>query len=180
VRVIVGIEGMGHMDTVGPASFRNVRGQIGFCGIWCGSCVVGNGTLRELTKRYGEMTEAYGLREWVPRDFDYLEFSKGLSTIRDMPLCPGCLQGGGRDDCEIRACALNRNLDDCSQCPAPDRCEHDEMLQKMRCGARAARLYVKDSDSDGEELIERWTAELTRRWPCCILFTNDQQSTDRG
>jgi hypothetical protein len=41
-------------------AFENVKSQIGFCGIWCGSCVVGNGTLRELTRKFEEMTRAYG------------------------------------------------------------------------------------------------------------------------
>lgn len=46
--------------------FENVRHQIGCCGAWCGSCVVGNGVLKQLTKKYQEMTDAYGLREWGP------------------------------------------------------------------------------------------------------------------
>jgi hypothetical protein len=41
--------------------FENVRDQIGFCGIWCGSCAVGNGALRELTKRYEDVVKGYGL-----------------------------------------------------------------------------------------------------------------------
>ncbi|UCC73983.1 MAG: DUF3795 domain-containing protein [Gemmatimonadota bacterium] len=153
-------------------AFERVKDQIGFCGIWCGSCVVGNGTLRELTRRYEETTKAYGLQEWAPKDFDYAEFSKGLSAISDIPLCPGCLSGGGRDDCEIRACALSKNLDDCSQCPEPEKCEHAEILAKMRSGARAAGLFVKAGDEDREELLDRWSAALKRGWPCCVLFMN--------
>ena len=88
-------------------AFENVKAQIGPCGIWCGSCVVGNGALRELTRRYEELTVAYGLAEWAPRDFSYEEFSKGLASLRDMDPCPGCVRGGGREGCEIRACASN-------------------------------------------------------------------------
>ena len=43
--------------------FELVKNQIGSCGIWCGSCVVANGTLRELTRRYAQMIEAYGLKD---------------------------------------------------------------------------------------------------------------------
>ncbi len=60
--------------------FENVKDQIGFCGIWCGSCVVGNGALRELTKRYEQVIQAYGLQEWGPKDFDFKEFKKALSS----------------------------------------------------------------------------------------------------
>ena len=45
-------------STLKAKAFENVQGQIGFCGIWCGSCVVGNGTLKELTKRYEEIISA--------------------------------------------------------------------------------------------------------------------------
>ena len=93
--------------------FENVRNQIGFCGIWCGSCVVGNGALRELTKRYEKLIKDYGLEEWAPKDFDFKEFSKGLKSIQTLPLCEGCLKGGGRPNCEIRTCAQNKSIDGC-------------------------------------------------------------------
>ena len=108
------------MSKANLTAFECVKDQIGFCGIWCGSCVVGNGTLRELTVRYEEVTKAYGLKNWAPGDFDYDEFSKGLSSISDIPVCQGCLKGGGRDDCEIRACALGRNLEDCGAQAEPE------------------------------------------------------------
>ena len=64
------------------SAYENVKDQIGFCGIWCGSCVVGNGTLRKLTKKYKETVTAYGLPEWAPKDFDHAEFSQGLTSIQ--------------------------------------------------------------------------------------------------
>ncbi len=155
-------------------AFENVREQIGFCGIWCGSCVVGNGTLRELTERYQEIIGAYGLEQWAPKDFDHEEFRKGLTSILSIALCPGCLKGGGRDNCEMKTCASNRNIDGCSECHEPATCKHVETLQKMRSGALAAGLFVGTENSDRQQLIEKWTAELKRQWPCCILFMNGQ------
>ena len=92
--------------------FENVKNQIGFCGIWCGSCVVGNGTLRELTKRYEEIIEKYGLKEWAPKDSDFKEFMKGLASIQAVPLCRGCLKGDGRPNCEMRVCVSNKKITD--------------------------------------------------------------------
>lgn len=37
--------------------FANVKNQIGFCALWCGSCTVGNGVLRELTRRYKQLIQ---------------------------------------------------------------------------------------------------------------------------
>lgn len=152
--------------------FENVKDQIGSCGIWCGSCVAGNGVLRELTKRYEKIIKDYGLKGWAPGDFDFEEFSKGLASIKGMPLCPGCLKGGGRDDCDMRTCAADRNLVDCSECQE-SACKHEELLQKMRTGARDAGLFVKTEDIDKVKPIERWTHELKSKWPCSILFTNE-------
>ena len=155
-------------------AFEDVKNQIGFCGIWCGSCVVGNGTLRELTRRYEEIIKAYGLEGWGPKDFDFKELMKGLTSIQDMPLCQGCRRGDGRTDCEIRACASNNRIEDCSGCDQPAACKNQEILDHMRTGASDAGLTVKAENVDRQQLIEKWAAELKSKWPCRILFTSDE------
>ena len=154
--------------------FENVKNQIGFCGIWCGSCVVGNGVLKELTKQYEEIVRNYGLGSWAPKDFDFKEFMKGLASIQAMPLCLGCLNGDGRPNCEIRACASKKNIADCSGCDQLMACKNLEPLKKMRTGASRACLLVKTKNVDRQECIEKWTAEIKGKWPHCILFLHDQ------
>jgi hypothetical protein len=153
--------------------FDNVRDQVGFCGLWCGSCIVGNGVLRLLTSRYRQLTEAYGLRKWAPRDFDYDEFDKGLQSIGAMPSCPGCLKGGGRDNCEIRACAKQRGEQECWACTAGDACAHRGILGRMRDGARAAGMVVRDAPPNREEVIAEGVQQASSRWPCSVLFEDD-------
>jgi len=154
--------------------FENVKDQIGFCGIWCGSCVVGNGILRELTKRYEEIIKNYGLESWAPKDFNFKEFLKGLTSIEAMPLCQGCLKSGGRDNCEMKACASSKKTADCSECDQPDACKNREMLEKMRTGALSAGLMVKTENVDRQKLIKKWTVELKNKWPLLILFLQDR------
>jgi hypothetical protein len=154
--------------------FENVRGQIGFCGIWCGSCAVGNGALRELTRRYEDVVKGYGLEGWAPGGFDFGEFMRGLASIRAMPLCEGCRKGGGRDGCEIRACASGRGLEGCTGCDQPEACECAELVRVMRAGALDVGLMVDTGDADREELIERWSAEIGGRWPSSVIFTPDR------
>ena len=152
-------------------AFDNVKNQIGYCGIYCGSCVVGNGTLNDLTKRYEEIIQRYGLKEWAPKDFDFQEFSKGLASIQAMPLCRGCLKGGGRDNCEMKACASSKKIHDCSECDRPQECENLEILQHMRIGAQDAGLFVKtEKVPEQKKLIKKWTKELKRKWPSCVSF----------
>ena len=154
-------------------AFENVKNQIGFCGIWCGSCVAGNGTLRELTKRYDRLIKDYGLEQWAPKNLDFKEFAKGLESIQIMPLCEGCLKGGGRPNCEIRTCAQKKNVEDCSQCSQQKTCKNLEILKTMRTGALSANLMVKVENVDRQKLVEKWTAELENKWPSCILFLED-------
>lgn len=153
--------------------FENVKDQIGFCGIWCGSCVVGNGVLQELTKRYEELIIGYGLEEWAPQDFDFKEFKKGLSSIKNVPLCPGCLKGGGNLECKIRACASEKNIAECIECDQPSECNNLEMLEKMRTGARKAGLMVKTDDFERQVLIDKWIEEAKRKFPDILLFLGD-------
>jgi hypothetical protein len=154
-------------------AFENVRAQIGFCGIWCGSCIVGNGALQELTRRYKELIGVYGLEEWGPKDFDYKELIKGLESMQNVQLCSGCLRGGGREGCEIRSCADGNKIVGCYACQGTAVCKHSELLQYMRSGAIRAGLFVNTGDVDRQQPIENWTAKLRTQWPCSILFAND-------
>jgi hypothetical protein len=151
-------------------AFEYVRDQVGACGIWCGSCVVGNGALRELTRRYELVIQDYGLPEWGPGDVDYGRLMQDLAGLTRLRLCPGCRRGGGRDNCEIRACAARRRLESCRKCRAAA-CEHKELLEHMRSGALEAGLCVDRGDHPREDLVRVWTAELQSKWPSCVLFT---------
>ena len=157
-----------------PRPFDNVKNQIGFCGIWCGSCPAGNGAIVELTGKYEEIVKENQLEKWAPKDFDFKEFMKGLASIQTMPLCRGCLKGDGRPNCEMRVCASNKKINDCSECDQPTACKNLKTLQKMRTGAYHAGLFVKTENVDRQELIEKWTAKLKGKWPCSILFLHEQ------
>ncbi len=143
---------------------ERVMPQIGRCGIWCGSCVVGNGALMELARRYRDMVDSHGLEHWGATGFDYVEFVKGLASISQLEVCPGCLSGGGRDDCELKQCAQERGLDGCVDCSEYPDCSHGELLERMRSGARRACLTVMDTSADAERVRTSVESELCRRW----------------
>jgi hypothetical protein len=151
-------------------AFENVKDQIGCCGIWCGSCVVGAGVLGELTRRYVDLAKGYGLEHWGPQDVDYPELYRALEAIEGAAACVGCLKGGGRDDCELRACVSAKGISDCSVCDAQDECKHAALLEHMRSGALKVGLFVKTDDVPREELIEEWTAVISQRWPFRLPF----------
>lgn len=156
-----------------PEAFDNVKDQIGFCGIWCGSCVVGNGALKELTSRYQDVIQNYGLGEWASAGFDFKEFEKRLASIQEVSVCLGCLNGGGRDNCEMRRCASSRSAASCCECNDFMECEHSGVLKKMREGAQSADLSVRNRDVDAHDFIAKEIDALRKRFPSCILLCGE-------
>ena len=143
---------------------EHVLPQIGRCGIWCGSCVVGNGALMELARRYRDLLDSHGLEHWGATGFDYAEVVNGLESISYLQVCSGCLSGGGRDDCELRQCPQARRYDGCVNCSEFSSCPHGELLEHMRSGARRAGLTVIDTSADVERVRTKPTAELRQHW----------------
>jgi hypothetical protein len=125
--------------------------------------------LKELAKRSEHIIGGYGVDEWGAKDFDGKEFMKGLASIQNLPVCVGCLKGGGNDECKIRPCASNRKLSDCMECSDTKTCKNYEALQKVRTGAlRVGMLAKTENDKDGsQQLIKKWTAEIKSKCPHC-------------
>jgi hypothetical protein len=150
-------------------AFENVKNQIGRCGIWCGSCAVGNGTLKDLARRSEHLIGGYGVDKWGATDFDGEEFMTGLKSIQNLPICAGCLKGGGNDVCKIRPCVVNRKLVDCTECNEMKTCKNLEALQKVRTGALQVGMLARfeNDEADRQELIRKWTADIESRCPQC-------------
>jgi hypothetical protein len=151
-------------------AFENVKGQIGACGIWCGSCVVGNGALRELSRRLAQSVADYDLRAWGPGDVDWEALAQALASIARIPVCPGCRRGGGREGCALRSCAAAEGVTHCADCPAPPSCANGPLLEHMRAGAAAAGVNVLSSGADPAAAVEAWARELRSRRPYSNLI----------
>lgn len=160
------------MDT---KAFENVKNQIGYCAIWCGSCIVGNGTLKELTRRYGHLIGGYGVDQWGAQEqgFNGQELMRALQGVQRIPICRGCLKGGGATNCRIRACASRRKLADCTLCGQFMTCDNREPLEKVRTGALAVGMLVKtDKDRlDSQRLVKKWSGQKRNRFPDCVVLS---------
>ena len=148
--------------------FENVKDQIGFCGIWCGSCPAGSGTIMELTRIYEEVVKKNKLEKWAPKDFDFKEFMKGLSSIQKMTTCSGCRKSGGNPTCAVRICAQKRNVLNCSQCGELSTCKNFKELEKSHPRIKEGLEIIKNADL--KKLVGKWTDELKARFPSCILL----------
>jgi len=148
--------------------FEKVKNQIGFCGIWCGSCGAGNGAIQELARRFEEIVKNYQLEKWVPKEFNFKEFMKGLACTQAMSSCLGCQKGGGPPTCKVRICALEKGMADCSQCDQLVECKNFEELEKNYPKIKEELMEIRGKDRPA--LIEKWVDELRSRWPHCVLL----------
>jgi hypothetical protein len=155
---------------MGIKPFDNVENQIGFCGIWCGSCPAGNGSVVELTRRYEETIKRNQLEKWAPKDFDFKEFMKGLASLQRVPLCQGCLKGGGNPTCAIRICAKEKKLSNCNQCKLLTSCKNFDMLEKSHPNIKQDLLKTKNTNQ--KKLVEKWKTELKEKFPHCLVLCN--------
>ena len=161
------------MDTPATSeAFENVKDQIGVCGIWCGSCVVGNGALRELSSRCKETIEGYHLPEWGPKDVNYDELFRGLESMASIPACAGCRRSGGRENCELRACAAAKGIESCAECQEASSCCHAGLLDHMRSEASRVGIIVEPQLAVQQAPAE-WTHRLQAAWPGCLLFLDE-------
>lgn len=101
---------------------------MGPCGIACGTCDIGNGTLAETAAKLRGFIEYYEVPTWakaIPGG-DGIEFDaliRALEWMKGNLLCVGCEEGGGPPKCPIRECASKRGYELCSQCPDLDPCD---------------------------------------------------------
>jgi hypothetical protein len=93
---------------------------------------------------------------------------KELTLIQAMPLCPGCKKGGGNPTCEIRMCALKKNVSNCSQCDRLAKCENFESLKQSHPKIKEELTKIRNVDE--KEVIAKWMSELKTKWPHCVLL----------
>lgn len=129
----------------------------------------GNGAVQELAKRFEKISKKLPqMEKWIPKEFSFKEFMKGLTCIQAMTLCPGCRKGGGPPTCRIRICALEKGIADCSECEQLVECKNFEELEKDHPKIKEDLMEIKNKNRS--ELTEKWISELKRKWPHCILL----------
>ena len=144
----------------GPSAFNNVRNQIAYCGLWCGSCSVGNGTANDRAQACLKTIKDYGIDEGGPKGVDYNELLRGLTAISSMKPCVGCLKGGGKTNCEIRACAKAKHVAECAECGNEKTCIHADFIQHMRSGALRVGMKVKTTRGSSPKQLNAWRTEF--------------------
>ena len=98
-----------------------VKDQVAPCGLRCGECNLGNGSVAETAINLMKYIQAYDLPSWAHElpggvDIDFKRLDQNLIWVGRSLKCPGCLRGGGNPDCPIRLCSKEEGLSSCAQC----------------------------------------------------------------
>jgi len=106
----------------------SLENQVGPCGITCGTCFLGSGTMAKTMGEASHYINMSDIKEWssqVPggSEINWVETEKALDWMQKYAYCAGCEAGGGPPDCSIRLCAFERGYELCSQCNELDTCE---------------------------------------------------------
>jgi hypothetical protein len=104
-----------------PEDYTKVKDQVAPCGLRCGECDLGNGSVAETALSLMKYIKTYDLPSWAHElpggnniDFDQLD--QNLIWVGKSLRCPGCIRRGGNPDCPIRLCSKEKGLSSCAQC----------------------------------------------------------------
>lgn len=150
------------------SAFDNVKGQVGPCGLWCGSCIVGNGLLAEMTAQYERVACGHGVHKWVLKEKGEA-FVEALNTIKEVPVCRGCLNGGGDDTCRMRECTKQKGLIHCDECDDEDKCPHRAMINYMREAGKAAGMIALTSPEERSSMLKDGCEPYFTEYPGILL-----------
>jgi hypothetical protein len=98
-----------------------------YCGL-CDDCRLGNWDFLETVSRLQEYVGRFRADWWLHcfpegNGFDFQEFRKGLEWFLSHTECPGCKGGRGLENCPIRTCARERQLEHCYLCADLQPCD---------------------------------------------------------
>ncbi|HUX53818.1 MAG TPA: hypothetical protein VMV56_05365 [Williamwhitmania sp.] len=114
-----------------------VLANTGYCGVFCGDCIPSRSELfcvaRTLKSELAiNHLEKYAqIKEQKQEVFkDYNQFLDVLNAIINLECSGSCRKGGCNENCEVRSCAISRELVGCWACDEMEQCEKLSHLKK--------------------------------------------------
>lgn len=143
---------------------ESIVNQIGFCGIYCGNCDMGNGSIVNTAKNLEKFAKDYEFEKWyqmIPvgesEKFDFQEFKKGMKWFMKYSLCPGCQMGGGPPECKVKICAKEKGFEICSECDLMNSCKKINWVEENYSKVRKTLNEIKKKGK--EKWIEKHKIE---------------------
>ncbi len=129
---------------------------------------MGNGLLVEMTSQYEKVACGHGVHKWVLKEKGEA-FVEALDTIKKVPVCPGCLKGGGDDTCRMRECTRQRGLVHCDECNIGNDCPHTMVIKYMREAGKAAGMIAATSPEERSKVQRDGFRSYLKEYPG-VLF----------
>jgi len=95
---------------------------LAYCGLYCGTCAIKDGRIRNTAKSLWDFLVAYGFPRWAPALADLVPAVKGWTQFEEVlewlttTDCRGCKAEGGNPECAIRLCVKEKGLAGCWEC----------------------------------------------------------------
>ena len=106
---------------------------IGYCGLYCGNCILRIGEVADLAGQLLEKFQEIKFEEWAK---GLASLSKELKAFENYESCyeileawqemrcgKVCKEGGGGASCKIRICCQNKNIEGCWECEEYEDCK---------------------------------------------------------
>jgi hypothetical protein len=128
----------------------DVKNQVSYCGVTCGTCGQGSGKAASTAKKVLELINEIEVTDWAHRapggeELDWAATEKTLEWMTKYTYCEGCEKGGGESDCTIRICAKEKGFVLCNECEELEGCTKFEYL-----GEKASSLKERLVENKGK------------------------------
>ncbi|MFC1803887.1 DUF3795 domain-containing protein [Thermoproteota archaeon] len=136
----------------------DVKNQVGPCGITCGTCFLGDGSIANSAKTTIDYINMIGIKEWAPMvpdgsDLNWDETEKTLNWMTKYAYCDGCEKGGGPPNCTIRICANEKGHELCNMCSEIDECNKFDWLGEG--AASLKRSLTENMGKSKKDLVKQ-------------------------
>ena len=136
-----------------------------YSGLYCGLCSL-RARIPQQAKALRDSLAKDDFDQWGRDMPNFNEFWSLLNQWCDLNnCCPGCRQGGGYPDCEIRKCIKQRKDEFCPSCEDYP-CKHISALGKIY------PTLIADGRRLKEIGVERWIPELHKRAETGFVYSD--------
>jgi hypothetical protein len=136
-----------------------------YCGLYCGLCSQ-RSRIPKQAKALRDSMAKDGFDQWGQDMPNFKEFWAFLNQWCDLNnCCPGCRQGGGNPECEIRKCAQQRKVEFCPSC-------EDYPCKSMSTLGKIYPILIADGQRLKEIGAERWIPEQHKRTETGFVYSD--------
>jgi hypothetical protein len=144
-------------------ALNTTENRAGPCGIVCGACPLGSGTVAKTAGQTRKHIVDCQIPMWSPfvpggEVIDWTAMDRGLEWMEKYACCAGCENGGGPPDCTIRICAREKGYELCSSCDELDSCTKFEWLKEH--GSELKQRLKENKGLSKEEYIKKMREQM--------------------